>query len=140
MSTSSIDQWMQRYLDAWASDDPDHVAALFTDDAVYYTEPYAAPWEGREQIVREWIEHGDSAREWSFTYETLLEHGDLAIVQGHTHYGEITGPDAQPAADYENLWVVRLAPDGRAREFTEWWMRTRKVEASPSVAEESASE
>ena len=24
---------------------------------------------------------------------------------------------------YSNLWVIRFAPDGRAREFTEWWMK-----------------
>ena len=23
---------------------------------------------------------------------------------------------------YSNLWVIRLEPDGRAKEFTEWWM------------------
>ena len=125
MSASPIDLWMQGYLKAWASDDPDDVASLFTEEARYYPEPYSNPWEGRGEIVREWIARGDSGREWSFTYETAVTQGDLAIVQGHTHYGEVADPGPEPAVDYENLWVIRLAEDGRAREFIEWWMQTK---------------
>jgi hypothetical protein len=39
-------------------------------------------------------------------------------VQGTTRY--LSSPRT-----YSNLWVVRLADDGRAREFTEWWMKHR---------------
>jgi hypothetical protein len=35
-------------------------------------------------------------------------------VEGVTDYHD--GPT------YSNLWVIRLAADGRAEEFTEWWM------------------
>ena len=36
------------------------------------------------------------------------------IVQGRTDY---------PADKlYDNLWVIRLTPDGRASRFTEWYM------------------
>ena len=35
----------------------------------------------------------------------------------------ITGRTEYPAEkDYDNLWVIRLAPDGRASRFTEWYM------------------
>jgi hypothetical protein len=36
-------------------------------------------------------------------------------VQGFTHY-----LGYRPS--YDNLWVIRLEPDGRASEFTEWFM------------------
>jgi len=38
---------------------------------------------------------------------------ELAIVQGVTVYADET---------FSNLWVIRLGPDGRCHEFTEWWM------------------
>jgi hypothetical protein len=41
---------------------------------------------------------------------------DLAFVRGWTDY-----PKDEPSA-YSNLWVIRLDPDGRCSEFTEWWM------------------
>jgi len=125
MNEVPIVPWMQAYVEAWASDDPRDVSALFAEDARYFTEPYAEPWEGREEIVRQWIAHGDSAIDWSFTYEVIALDGDAAVVQGHTVYAEQGEPDPKPRKEYENLWVIRFAPDGRAREFTEWWMRTK---------------
>ena len=133
MSATPIDRWMQGYLKAWASDKTEDVIALFTEDARYYSEPYAEPWIGREEIAREWIARGDSGREWSFTYETLATSDDLAIVQGHTHYEPVVEPKPEPAADYENLWLVRLTPEGRAREFTEWWMKTRAIPSAEAA-------
>jgi hypothetical protein len=41
--------------------------------------------------------------------------GDLGFVRGWTTY-------TNPPTAYSNLWVVRLAADGRCVEFTEWWM------------------
>lgn len=119
-----IQRWMQGYLKAWASDEPDDVAALFTEDARYFTEPYATPWEGRDTIVREWIARGDSANEWSFEYAIVAEQGDTAVVRGVTTYGPET-PQESGSKVYHNIWIVRLTPDGRASEFTEWWMKAK---------------
>jgi hypothetical protein len=46
--------------------------------------------------------------------------GDLGFVRGWTTYTQET-----PPKQYGNLWVVRLADDGRASEYTEWWVRVR---------------
>jgi len=115
-----IDQWVQGYLKAWASDDPRDVAALFAEDARYYTEPYAEPWEGRDEIVRQWIDRGDSATEWSFEYDVVAVDGATSVVRGVTHYSNEPGGGGPKT--YHNLWIVRLTTDGTAREFTEWWM------------------
>jgi uncharacterized protein (TIGR02246 family) len=45
-------RWVDAYVAAWDSNDPDEIAALFTDGAAYYTEPSSAPWVGRDEIVR----------------------------------------------------------------------------------------
>ncbi len=42
--------------------------------------------------------------------------GDLGFVRGWTTY-----PGQDPPA-YSNLWMIRLTPEGRASEFTEWWI------------------
>jgi ketosteroid isomerase-like protein len=115
-----IERWMQWYLKAWVSDNPGEVAALFAQDARYYTEPYAEPWVGRDEIVRQWIKRGDSSAEWSFEHEVVAEEGDIAVIRGVTRYAD--EPGGGGAKTYHNVWVVRFAPDGTAREFTEWWM------------------
>jgi len=42
-----------------------------------------------------------------------------AAVRGLTTY-EAT--DQEPEKVYANLWIIVLAPDGRARSFEEFWM------------------
>ncbi|MFF2272368.1 nuclear transport factor 2 family protein [Agromyces sp. NPDC058136] len=106
--------WVDGYLRAWRSNDPAEIGALFTDDAVYLTAPDAAPRRGRAAIVAGWVDDADAPGEWSFEWHLVHETSALAIVQGRTAY---------PAErDYLNLWVIRFAPDGRASEFTEWYM------------------
>ncbi|MBI5230619.1 MAG: nuclear transport factor 2 family protein [Coriobacteriales bacterium] len=114
-----IDQWMQRYIAAWRSDDPEAVAALFADDSRYRTAPHRPPVEGRDAIVEWWVDQGDSKLDWTFEYEIVAVDGDVSIVQGRTHY---PCEGDQAAKTYRNLWVIEFASDGRAREFTEWYM------------------
>ena len=117
--TDAIRQWMGKYIAAWETNAPDDIRALFTEDAVYATRPYDPDaWRGREQIVDRWIASADEPEDWRFEWSVLGSDGDLAFVQGRTTY-----LDDRPS--YENLWVIRLAPDGRASAFTEWFMERK---------------
>ncbi|WP_173922485.1 nuclear transport factor 2 family protein [Agromyces sp. Marseille-P2726] len=113
---SAGEQWVERYVAAWESNDPGQIGALFTDDAVYLTAPDHEPRRGREAIVAGWLEDRDEPGTWSFDWKVIHEDEDtgFVVVQGKTVY---------PAEkDYLNLWIIRLAPDGRATEYTEWYM------------------
>lgn len=116
MEENDVRRWVDRYVTAWNSNDRDDIAALFTEDARYLTEPYAAPWTGHEEIVRNWLANRDEPGETTFEYRVIAVDGDLGIVRGETTYKD-------PARAYSNLWEVRLDEDGRAREFVEWWMK-----------------
>jgi hypothetical protein len=50
--------------------------------------------------------------------------GDLGFVRGWTDYTKL-----DPPKRYGNLWVIRLAGDGRATEYTEWYVRIRDATA-----------
>ncbi|MCK2213481.1 nuclear transport factor 2 family protein [Actinomadura sp. ATCC 31491] len=99
---------------AWASNRPDDITALFTDDALYYAEPHREPWRGHAEIVARWLERKDEPGEADFAWRPVCVTDDTGVIQGMTTY---------PDKTYSNLWVIRFAPDGRCREFTEWWMR-----------------
>ncbi|MFH5824046.1 YybH family protein [Georgenia sp. AZ-5] len=109
--------WVEGYVRAWNSNDPSDIGGLFTDDAVYLTEPYAEPWRGRQAIVDGWLEHRDEPGQTTFEWRPLVVAHGLAVVQGRTGYHVGDRPI------YRNLWVFRLDDDGRCSEFTEWWMR-----------------
>lgn len=112
-----VTRWVEGYERAWTSNGREDIEALFTEDARYFTSPYRKPWEGREAIVESWLRDRDEPGRWHFASEVLAIAGDLAFVQGRTEYLD------EPRREYSNLWIIRLGEDGRASEFTEWWMR-----------------
>ena len=108
-----VTSWMERYRTAWDSNDPDDIRALFTDDAVYRSAPWRDPWEGPDDIVREWIARRDEPGDYSFDWHVAGVDGGRAFVQGVTRYEKWS---------FSNLWVIDFAADGRASSFTEWFM------------------
>ena len=109
----AVTNWIERYRGAWESNDPEQIGGLFAEDAVYFTEPFAEPWRGREEIVRQWLKHRDVPGETTFDWHPLSVTDEVAIIQGETTY---------PGKLYSNLWVIRLDNAGHCRQFTEWWM------------------
>jgi len=93
--TDTLTTWMAAYRNAWESNDPSDIGALFTEDALYYKEPFTEPLRGRDAIVAMWHEHQDAAGTTTFTWNLLVETDDLAIVQGETDYTTVR---------YSNLW------------------------------------
>jgi uncharacterized protein (TIGR02246 family) len=120
MTRTDFERWLDRYQAAWKTDDPGQISALFTDDATYSTLPFREPKRGRDAIVAWWVAHADSQNDWSFEVERLVVDGEIGVVQGLTTYA---AADGSPEAVYSNIWVISLAPDGRATAFAEWWVQ-----------------
>ncbi|PCE15469.1 hypothetical protein AUC47_11245 [Microbacterium sp. SZ1] len=112
--TSAGEKWTEAYIEAWRSNDPEQIGALFAVDARYLTSPDAEPRVGREAIVAGWLDDLDDPGTWSFEWWIVREDADFVAVEGRTKY-----PSER---DYLNLWIVRLDAEGRATEFTEWFM------------------
>ncbi|MET0974919.1 MAG: nuclear transport factor 2 family protein [Leifsonia sp.] len=117
-----IDDWIERYLRAWDSNEADDIRALFTDDAQYYTLPGRAPKAGIDAIVDWWLEARDEPGDYTFRWEPVVVTPSRAVIQGYTDYHEREG--------YHNLWVIDLEPDGRASRFTEWWVEVPEGQTS----------
>ena len=117
----TVGDWIGRYLVAWDTNAPADIRALFTADAVYRFHPWDEPVTGHDAITAAWLDGRDEVGDHSFAWEIVAVDGDTAVVQAHTAY---TAGSAK-GRDYDNLWVLRLAPDGRATSFTEWYMERR---------------
>jgi ketosteroid isomerase-like protein len=122
MNGSDVQAWLDRYIEAWRSNDAGAIAALFTEDAVYRYRPWDDPDQtvtGREAIVDSWLEDPDAPGSWDARYEPFAVDGDRAVAVGRSHY---LADGDQPERTYYNCYLLRFAPDGRCSEFTEYFM------------------
>jgi SnoaL-like protein len=108
--------WLERYFEAWVSNDPDDVESLFTHDAVYWTGPFAEPRVGVADIVAAWV--GGPQEEVEYAYEPLAVEGELAIA----HWRVVSRRDgAKERDEYDGILAITFAPDGRCVEHREWF-------------------
>ena len=120
MDSATVAAWVDRYIQAWNSNDAADIGGLFTIDAAYYTSPFDPPWRGREAIVQGWLDRQDAPGDATFRYEVLASTADTGIIRGWTQYHN-------PPHQYSNIWLIRLDGYGQCREFIEWWMRNDEV-------------
>ena len=117
---AAAEAWFRGYRKAWESNDESDIRALFTDDAEYHYDPSdPEPSIGIDAIVAGWLENRDEPGDTDFEWELLAVDGEVAIARCVTTYHD------EPPKTYDNLFVVRLADDGRATEFTEWYIHRK---------------
>lgn len=110
------EDWVRRYISAWSSNDPSEIGDLFTTDAHYRPVPFADGWDGRDEIVKQWLDGKDEPGDWSFDHEVAVATPEMGIVRGRTIY-------RSRDEEYYNLWEVTLDLDDRCSRFVEWWMQ-----------------
>lgn len=114
MTHDDVTRWLDAYMDAWRSYDPEAIGALFRDDATYRYHPWAAPVVGRDAIVAGWLANRDEPGTWSAEYHPWAVEGDRAVATGVSRYDNADGKQT-----YHNVFLIRFDPDGRCAEFSE---------------------
>lgn len=124
MDHASVQQWLDNYVEAWQTYDPQKIADLFTEDSTYHYSPYGDPVTGRDAIVANWLEYRDQPDTYKAEYRPLVVEGSTAVVNGRSTYFEADGKTF--SREYDNLFLLRFDEDGRCREFVEWFMEKPK--------------
>jgi ketosteroid isomerase-like protein len=122
MERSDVQDWLDRYVEAWRSNERASIEALFTEDAVYGYRPWDSDdhtMRGRDNIVESWLEEPDAPDAWDAHYEPFAVDGDRAVAVGWSRYAPQGG---EPEKTYHNAYLLRFAPDGRCAEFHEFYM------------------
>jgi ketosteroid isomerase-like protein len=122
MNRSDVQTWLDRYVEAWRTNEAGPIEALFTEDAVYGYRPWDSDEHtvrGRDAIVASWLEEPDAPASWDAQYEPYAVDGDRAVAVGWSKYAP-SGDD--PERTYHNAYLLRFAPDGRCAEFHELYM------------------
>ena len=115
MNRQGVASWVTAYERAWRSAGTDALATIFTDDAVYRQAPYDEPVMGLPAIRQMWErERSGPDEDFTMAADTVAVDDDTAVVRVGVTYGDPLD------IEFRDLWVIRFASDGRAREFEEW--------------------
>jgi hypothetical protein len=116
-------KWLDRYVEAWKTYDPDTIGSLFSQDAEYRYHPQDEPLKGRQAIVDNWLEYKDEPGTYDAEYEVLAIDGDMHVAKGWSRY--FASPGGEPNDEYHNIYLIRFNDRGEATSFTEYWIQNR---------------
>ena len=117
LTVSDVQSWLDRYVAAWRSNDPEMIGALFTEDVRYGYHPGDDPVVGRAAVVASWLESPDDPDSWIADYHPWAVTGDRAAATGETRYTN--------GSRYFNVFLLTFR-DGSCSEFTEWFVTPRE--------------
>ncbi len=115
MTPEMVQDWIERYIEAWRSYDAHAIGDLFSPDATYAYSPWDEPLVGREAIVAGWLKDKDDPASWEAEYRPLHLIGNDAVIVGETRYAGGT--------TWANLFVVSFDDVARCVSFVEWYMK-----------------
>ena len=127
MDRAAVQAWLDRYVEAWQTYDPETIGSLFSDDATYRYYPWDEGDDvvrGRDAIVAAWVtpEGKESERDEPGTYDAQYEawavDGDRAVAKGWSRYWT-DATMTQVDRIYDNVYLLEFDADGRCRAFTE---------------------
>ncbi len=121
IAPQAFGSWLRRYGEAWIAGDPWAALKLFTDDAAYYETPFEPPMVGSDAIRRYWTEGAqDSQRNVTVAAQPIGLDGDTAYARWQATFERLP---AGSFVELDGVLAASFAPDGRCREFREWWHR-----------------
>lgn len=118
-----VAKWLEDYVAAWKSYDPEAIRALFSEGATYRYGPYDKPLEGREAIVTGWLENRDEPNTYSADYKPIAVDGNTAVSNGRSLYYAADGKTL--IREFDNIFVIKFDEDGRCADFCDWYMAKR---------------
>ncbi len=119
MTRAEVQRWLDDYIAAWRSYDPEEIGELFSEDAEYRYQPWGDPLIGRDAIVSDWIGAPDASGTYDAEYSPYSVDGDRAVAVGQSRY---TNPDGTLKKVFHNVFLLRFDDDGLCRSFTELFM------------------
>jgi hypothetical protein len=123
MDRNGFQDWLDRYVEAWKSYDPQQIGALFAEDVQYRHHPQDEPVRGRTAVVNDWTEEKDDPGTYDAKYEPAAIDGDTYVARGHSDYFDDQG---NLIDQFLNVYFVKFNDAGEATEFTEYWIQSRE--------------
>ncbi|MFB6887690.1 nuclear transport factor 2 family protein [Kitasatospora sp. NPDC056327] len=125
----NVQQWIELLEERWKARDPQGIAELFTEDAVYHQGPYGEAHVGREAIAAHWTATLSRQKDPVVRFGTPAASGDRGFVEWWCILHDPADGTPRTAA---GCLALRFAGDGLCAGFHEYW------HSAPDVAREPA--
>ena len=79
--------------------------------------------KGRAAVVKDWVENKDEAGQYDAKYQPAAIDGDTYVATGWSRYFE----NGELHDEYFNVYFIKFDADGRATEFTEYWIQNQSA-------------
>jgi hypothetical protein len=120
MDHARAQDWLDRYVAAWRSNDADLITPLFAADVTYRFYPHGDPVVGRDAVVASWLDDPDDPESWDAHYAPYAVDGNRVVATGESRY---FAHDDQAERVYHNCYLIEFDDDGRCRAFTEYYVK-----------------
>jgi hypothetical protein len=124
---ATVSAWLDAYVQAWRSYDPQAIGDLFSEDAAYSCGPYSEPVRGRAAIVSSWLADADTPGTYDAHYEPVVIEANAAVANGRSRYFQADG--STPRTEFDNVFFLRFDADGRCAAFREWYMERPRTQS-----------
>lgn len=124
MDRESADAWLDAYVEAWRTYEPEQIRALFSDDVAYRYLPYDEPCRRRSvdgRVRGEGTSSRDAPNTYDARYAPIAIDGDVVVARGWSRYRREPGGPADRI--YGNCFIMSFDDQGRCRDFTEYYTR-----------------
>lgn len=130
MTHEDVKAWLDRYVAAWETYDPEAIGDLFSEGAEYRYHPSDPPVVGRDAVVASWLGPTGSASgrdepgTYAAAYRPFVVEGRRAVAVGWSRYWTDATRSTQRTV-YDNCFLLEFDEGGRCRSFTEFFRERR---------------
>lgn len=114
MKPADVQSWLDSYVAAWRSYDPEPIRSLFSEKTSYSYHPWDEPLRGADAIAKSWLSEKDAPNSWEASYRPGIIDGNRATATGTTTYAD--------GRVFWNTWELDFDGDGKCIRFVEWFM------------------
>lgn len=112
---ADIQDWIDRYVDAWRSSDSAKLANIFSNDISYRVSPWKPPLKGLLELEKFW-EQARTGPDEIFELQSYIVaiEDKIAVVRIEVKYANDT------PSDWRDLWIITFDENSLCVSFEEW--------------------